>query len=497
MKFLDLINEDEQSEYDKVFKRTQTVFNAIRKGRIRRKDGVVFSYEIPKTNLHLSVSGGQTENPSGFILAERIYVKLESPECKGISHNLLGELIKRKFKHFDIQFSFNIYPQDIEEYNSEPINEVLDHQDEESTNLTDDQLKQLKRAKTVYKALKKGKATFNLASSFDEPDEHTIKYELGDPYYYWIYVSGTNTFRIEISKITVYIDDREFYERSISKEIIKSGYKTMEWILLHNIIAPRVRKRFGNSDIDIRIADADLKFEYVEPQPINENDNEKLLKKARTVYKAYKHGKYKNDNQGQREDALFSYRLSDDPTIQIVQYYIDHKTIGTKARIKCEIFIKCLNEVANWTKTDRMIKNIVNKFKNHDIDIDIQEWTYNTEPYTKPTEPINEDTSDDEKRIKRARTIYKALKKGLLNRGEYGSIKYLLPDEYKIYVRSIDDVLVIRVGEEGDDNHVKFFFNDDDGRGDRPTKPGPKHYNIFVDRIWEKYFNDFDIKLIC
>jgi hypothetical protein len=83
-------------------------------------------------------------------------------------------------------FIFNVYPEDIEKYKHETINEVLDHQDEESTNLTDDQLKQLKRAKTVYKALKKGKATFNLASSFDEPDEHTIKYELGDPYYYWI-----------------------------------------------------------------------------------------------------------------------------------------------------------------------------------------------------------------------------------------------------------------------------------------------------------------------
>jgi len=227
---------------------------------------------------------------------------------------------------------------------------------------------------------------------------------------------------------------------------------------------------------------------------LEDDNNEKLLKKVRTVYKAYKHGKYKSDNEGVREDALFSYRLSDDPMINAVQYYTDHKTIDTKARIKCEIFIKCLNEVANWTKTDRMINHIVNKFKNHDIDIDIQEWTYNMEPYTKPNEPINE---DNDKRLKRARTIYKAFKKGLLNKGEHGSVRYELPDEYKVYVRSIDDVLVIRVGEEEDDNHVKFFFNDDDGTGDRPTKAGPKYYNAYVGKIWEKYFNNFDIKLIC
>jgi len=507
------------------------------------------------------------------------------------------------------------------------INEAIDWQDENSSNLTDDQLKQLKRAKTVYKALKKGKATFNLASSFDEPDEHTVKYQLGEPYYYWIYVSGTNTFRIEISKITVYIDDRKLYERAISKEIIKGSYKTMEWMLLHNIIAPRVRKKFENHNIDIRIADADLIFEYVEPQPINEDfqvdkklnkakliyktfkrgkmklggggdpsivyyelvdptyniidehdngdiidknvyinsklvtytddkllvqtcnpnnldepslrfkilklmaknivdkfydvwgivlsintsdievnykpkepqpinedDNDKLLKKARIVYKAYKKSKYKSDNGGQRDDALFSYTLSDDPIINVVQYYIDHKTIGTKARIKCEIFIKCLNEVANWTKTDRMIKHIINKFKNHDIDIDIKEWTYNMEPYTKPTEPINE---DEDKRIKKARTIYKAFKKGLLNKGEHGNVRYELPDEYDIRIRSIDDVIIIEVGDEGDDNEVKFYFGPNKDGEYKLTRPGPKYYYTFIERLYQKFFHQYDIKLIC
>lgn len=227
MKFIDLINEDEQSEFDKVFKRTKTIFNAYRKGRIRSKSGlVVFSYELPEDS-HISVSAGRGEGPTGLVICERIKIKEESHECIYESYSHFGDFIKRKFKNHGIDFIFNVYPEDI----------------------------------TLWK-----------------------------------------------------------------------------------------------------------------PQPINENDD---------------------------------------------------------------------------------------------------------------------------KRIKRARTIYKALKKGLLNRGEYGSIKYLLPDEYKVYVRSIDDVLVIRVGEEEDDNHVKFFFNDDDGTGDRPTKPGPKYYDAYVGKIWEKFFNNFDIKLIC
>ena len=487
MKFIDIINEDDQSEYDKIFKRTKTIFNAYRKGRIRTKSGMVFSYELPE-NSHISVSAGRDEVPTGNVICERIKIKEESHECIYQSYGNFGDFIKRKFKRHDINFIFTVYPEDITLWKPGTINEWVDHKNVDSPDLNSEQLKDLKRAKTVFKALKSGKVKFEL-TGFGELE---LKYEIGDPYYYWAHISPDDI-KIELNNITVHTTDPKLYQGWLNYDPQTKYSRSIRGRIEESVIKPNIRKRFKKLGLDVIGIDY-FKIVLDEPQPINENDNEKLLKKARTVYKAYKHGKYKNDNQGQREDALFSYRLSDDPTIQIVQYYIDHKTIGTKAHIKCEIFTKSLNEVADWTKTDRMIKHIENNFKNHDIDIHIKEWTYNMEPYTKPTEPINE---DDDKRIKRARTIYKALKKGLLNKGEYGSIKYLLPDEYKVYVRSIDDVLVIRVGEEGDDNHVKFFFNDDDGRGDRPTKPGPKHYNIFVDRIWEKYFNDFDIKLIC
>ena len=490
MKFLDLINEDEQSEWNKLFKKTQLVFKTLRKGRIRTKSGVVFSYEIPEDS-DISVASSRGEEPTPYVRCESIKIKEESKECSDISYSMFGELIKRKFGHFGILFVFSVYPEDIEKYEPETINEWVDHKNVDSPDLNSEQLKDLKRAKTVFKALKSGKVKFEL-TGFGELE---LKYEIGDPYYYWAHISPDDI-KIELNNITVHTTDPKLYQGWLNYDPQTKYSRSIRGRIEESVIKPNIRKRFKKLGLDVIGIDY-FKIVLDEPQPINENDNEKLLKKARTVYKAYKHGKYKNDNQGQREDALFSYRLSDDPTIQIVQYYIDYKTIGTKVQIKCEIFTKSLNEVADWTKTDRMIKHIENNFKNHDIDIHIKEWTYNMEPYTKPTEPINEDTSDDEKRIKRARTIYKALKKGLLVRGEYGSIKYLLPDEYKVYVRSIDDVLVIRVGEEEDDNHVKFFFNDNDGTGDRPTKPGPKYYNAYVGKIWEKFFNNFDIKLIC
>ena len=226
-----------------------------------------------------------------------------------------------------------------------------------------------------------------------------------------------------------------------------------------------------------------------------ENEGEdKLIKKAKTVYKALKRGKYKVDNHGQREDALFSYRLSDDPII--VKFEDLNK--DTDVMIRCDIRIKCLNEVANWTLETPMINHIKRKFKDHRIDNHIQIWRYSIEPYVKPTEPINE---NEDKRIKKARTIYKAFKKGLLHRSKEdgGTIRYILPDEYNVYIRSIDDVLVIKVGKEEDENSIKFFFNSNDGRGERPVKvgSGPAYYEQFVDKIREKFFYNFDIRLIC
>ena len=123
MKFIDLIKEDEQSQFDKVFKRTKTIFNAYRNGRIRTKSGIVFSYELPEKETHISVSGGQGTGPTGFIMSERIKIKEECEKCSEISFGRFGDFIKRKFSKHDVHFAFNVYPEDIEKYEPEPINE--------------------------------------------------------------------------------------------------------------------------------------------------------------------------------------------------------------------------------------------------------------------------------------------------------------------------------------------------------------------------------------
>jgi len=255
----------------------------------------------------------------------------------------------------------------------------------------------------------------------------------------------------------------------------------------------------------------DIINEDVEPQPINEDFQiDKKLNKAKLIYKTFKRGKIFGDGGGNY--SIVYYELVD-PIYKIIDEHnngdIIDKNVYIISRLVTYTDDKLLVQTCNPNNLDEpslpslrinilksIAQNIVDKFYNvWDIVLSIN--LSDIEVNYRPKEPQSINEGED-KRIKRARTIYKAFKKGLLNKGEHGSVRYELPDEYKVYVRSIDDVLVIRVGEEEDDNHVKFFFNyDDDGTGDRPTKAGPKYYNAYVGKIWEKYFNNFDIKLIC
>jgi hypothetical protein len=102
---------------------------------------------------------------------------------------------------------------------------------------------------------------------------------------------------------------------------------------------------------------------------------------------------------------------------------------------------------------------------------------------------------DEDRKIKKAKTVYKAYKKGfILKKGEHGSIIYVLPDEYD--VKLVDGNVIIEVGYEGDSNDVKFFFDDHDERGLRPFMASPQFYRSFVEKIYEKFFHNFEIKLI-
>ena len=102
--------------------------------------------------------------------------------------------------------------------------------------------------------------------------------------------------------------------------------------------------------------------------------------------------------------------------------------------------------------------------------------------------------SEEERLLKKAHTIYKALKTGVLNRGQWGVVKYRLPDHYKVDLDHSNDIF-IKVGGKGEDNRVIFYYEDDiTGELKELKLPGLKEYKIFIERINYK-FQPFDITI--
>ena len=170
MKFIDLINEDDQSEWNKLYKKTQLVFKTLRKGRIRTRSGVKFSYEIPEdSDISVASSHGK-DDLTAYVACEKIKIREESKECSDISYSMFGELIKRKFGHFDIFFIFNVYPEDVEKYEPQTINE------------DEDKDKIIKRGKIIYKGFKTGtvrKGHFGKIT-YELPDVYNVQLDHSD-----------------------------------------------------------------------------------------------------------------------------------------------------------------------------------------------------------------------------------------------------------------------------------------------------------------------------
>ena len=62
-----------------------------------------------------------------------------------------------------------------------------------------------------------------------------------------------------------------------------------------------------------------------------------------------------------------------------------------------------------------------------------------------------------EKLIKKAKTIYKGLKRGVIHKGHFGKIVYELPDDYDLQL-DINDDAFIKLGDNKSDNAVRFYF---------------------------------------
>ena len=189
MKLLDAINESEDS---KLLKKLKTIFSALKEGTITRKDGVSFSYEI-SDNMDSIIKKGKIQI-YGFVskIIERTY-------CP-INEMYMTELIENRFKKFGVDANLRQpFKSDVYKFDGKKPWE-MDLNEQDDVVITDDYIypteEQKKKARIIYKALKKGKFT---VEGDKQHNEHggTYKYVLPDEYY--ISVAGDGVLNIVLT----------------------------------------------------------------------------------------------------------------------------------------------------------------------------------------------------------------------------------------------------------------------------------------------------------
>lgn len=133
------------------------------------------------------------------------------------------------------------------------------------------------------------------------------------------------------------------------------------------------------------------------------------------------------------------------------------------------------------------VKNKVrNKYRNFNINAIM------TTP--SETEMINESKEDNEKLIKKVKTIYKAISGSIIRKGHFGNITYELPREYDIQIDVNDDPFV-KVGRNGTDNEIKFYYVDGTSGEVKQYRLNNHEYHLFVREIERRKFKPFNIVL--
>ena len=274
MKFIDLIKEPSD---DKLLKKAKTIFSALRTGKITRKDGMSFSYQLGSRTF-ARVHVVEIE-----LVGSVISIK-ENTYCP-INERYMTELIENKFKMFGINVELRPPNEDqIEKWTGrkpweEPLNEEID----------DHTQKQIKKAKTIYKALRKG------TIGGDNPEEPHFTYVLSDDFT----VDTTNAGIV------------------ISLEKIKIKHLN-RGCLLHSTdyMGSLIRKRFNLFGIILTNPYKDLYFDYevdAWESPINEDiDIDKERNRVKTIHKAIRKGIV--NFEGNR----FRYELPEEYTFHVV-----------------------------------------------------------------------------------------------------------------------------------------------------------------------------------
>jgi len=385
------------------------------------------------------------------------------------------------------------------------INE-RDHQNEED-DLSPEQLKELRKGKTIFKALKKGSLSFK---SEERGGEFLLTYEVKGPYWYWEWSAGEKVFRVEFNHIEVHTTDPNLYQDFISNNLEKGWKITTRSYLEDHVVNFYVRKKFKNLGVDVRDIDH-IKLVLDEPQSINEDissddKKEKLIKRAKTIYKGLKTGVLGN--------AIFGkvhYILPDEFDVKIDihdETFIEVGNNQNENKVKLYYVNDNSGDVKQYNLNNEDYKDFIIFLRKKFDPFGIFLWydeKYENETLNEDARPFNEPDSKEEKRVK---TIFKVLRKGVIEvqhprTDEIIKFRYYINDpvfyrwEYSMNDMQLNMITCNFPGEGiiiycDDEDVVDKCTNDIESISRNPT--GIHLREMFINKL-KKRFGNLDAKI--
>ena len=330
-----------------------------------------------------------------------------------------------------------------------------------------EQLKELKNAKAVFLAHRKGTLNYrtmglmktnhelNKTDVIVDRTDTVVGYKLGEPEYNWYSDSGFAKdmyLSVSVKNITVYIKDPVLYLTvTNSPDRIRDYYGN----LIHNNVVPRVTKRFKEYGVKLHITPK-VDFVLVEPKKTEEINEEhtpeelKKIKNIKAVFLAHKKDivsvRFNSPKTRITRDVLIGYKLGEpiinfDHPNKINKVFVNDITLYIKDP---EVYENIIDSPAytRYVIRGSVYPKVVRKLSKHQVYFFADEVTTKyvfVEPKkTEDPEQINEDPTVGEqnqltdKEMKNFKALWKSYKEGVF---KYDDKKYMyqLKNEHDVF----------------------------------------------------------------
>lgn len=522
MKFL-------EDEPNRLLKRVQTIYKALKSGTVKMDDGRVFEYDLIKPTF--SIVGRKKWEaivhyyPHGFHLQydrtprtlgiedvdnyvdrihSRLNVKITTDYGKPIPRETIKKKIQEKFRHFGIFLSYGeVKFKKI--YTSEPIDNINEEVSNEERRI----IERLRtRAGLIYNALSEGHIMVKCYDgSYDTFTLTKMRYVLPE------------TPRINFEDRFDDNDKIVSYGALMGTGIVKLYYKPIgsafevDWL---DAVAP-IRKKFRSLDIQIVFDGVDL----IEEQPLNEADfkkpkapkftpeeEERLKKKINVVAKACT--QFPITVAGHKVNVNISgYKKIVEPP-GIVKYNSDEydRPVYQQTEPELRIIVPQLYLETNSDETYNLLTKVDEIDLNYEVyselasrfrkfKVGFTSYSINVRLVNKDNdlqEQLDNPDDDDEynytdngtpSQEKKIRAIYKALKEGYLKirfDGELYKFKYVLPNKFGVKYSKVSRDMTLQI------HKFSFHLYDSNNVLINPYNPINKQLHLAAYRLISKRF---------